>query len=290
MKNTDVSIKEEQSKNLSITYFIGIWAIYAILYYLLKTYLPNNEYAGLLATTGDTTLNIIMALFAFWLWKNATKEAKRPFGFFVLSFSFVIIPNALYQILFNILHIKASFFSTTNTELVIHHLIYACCLLFEFAAWACILAYSFSGGSKSKYKTYGMVVLIIGIILSSFLSAFAWKNNHAELSSSKCFEIYITSFYVANFTLAMLCLNICKKRSLFYLSLGYLVIVGADLIMAIGFMSQNFGTGSLFDTNRVLGLLLMLYGFLHFKKDGDYNFTPMSWLSESSDMKTQTAL
>jgi hypothetical protein len=288
--NTNINVEGGRNRNLSILYFVGIWIIYAISYYLLKNHSLHKEYAGFLSTAGDTTLNITMIFFSLWLWKNAVKEAKRPFGFFVLSFSFVIIPNALYQILFNVFHLNAPYFSMANTQLIMHHIMYAFCLIFEFAAWISIVAYIFSVHSKSKYKNYSLVAVVVGLVLASFLAVFMWKGSHAELSSSKYFEIYVTSFYVINFILATLCLAVCKSRGLFYLSLGYLVIIGADLVMAFGFMSQHLGTGSIFDTSWFLGLLLVLYGMLSFKKSGDYKFAPAYWLSSPNSIKTQSAV
>lgn len=284
-----IGLQEELSKK-NLSFVFGIWIVYAIAYYLLKTHSTHKEYAGFLSTAGDTSLNIIMILFNLWLWKNSAKGAKRIFGFFTLSFAFVTIPNALYQLLFNVFAIKAPYVSTANAHLIIHHVMYAFCLLFEFMAWASIAAYIFPNNSKSKYKNYIGFMVITGIILLSFLGMFMWKINHAELSASKCFEIYITSFYITNFILAMLCLAICKSKSLFYLALGYLVIVGADLIMVFGFLSQNFGMGSLFDTSWVLGLLLMLYGVLSFKRSGDHKLVPRSWLFAANSIKTQSTL
>lgn len=288
MINTEY--KKESNRKYSIWYFIGIWLVYASLYYSLKTYGSHKEYAGLLSTSGDTILNILMIISNWWLWKNSPTESKRVFGYFILSFSFVTIPNALYQILFNVLNIKAQYFDGANTQLVIHHIMYAICLVFEFAAWATIATYIFSANSKPNHKNYRAMAIIVGTLILSFLGVLAWKTNNTILSTDRYFETHVTTFYITNFTLAILSLVVCKSRSLFYLALGYLIIIGADLIMAFGFMSQKFGIGSLFDTVWFLGLIIMLHGILSFKKTGDYQLEPLAWISESNSIKTQSAV
>ena len=281
----DIAQRHSYSVIISL---ISAYLIYAAICLILKSNPATANYAGILLTTGDTILNVIIVVMTFWLWKNASsKEAKLPFGFFALSFSFATIPNALYQILFNILHLNASYFSVENIQLKIHHFLYAICLLFEFAAWASIATHIFSAPKKSKaYKTSAVSILVV-----IFLSVFLWKYNQTDLSLvNKYFESYITSFYIINFVLAMLCLAVCKNKSLFYLSLGYMMIVGADLIMEFGFMSQYLGTGSMFDTIWFLGLLFVFYGFWNFKKNDEYKLSPALWVSKPNSIKTQSAI
>lgn len=265
---------------------ISAYTIYAITCVVLKSNPATATYAGLLLTCGDTTLDLIIIFFSFWLWKNAPAKTKGPFGFFTLAFVFVTIPNALYQLLFNTFQFNVPYFSADKMQLVIHHTLFAICILFEFAVWLTIFINLFSTNPKSRvYK-----IIIFSLIAIIIATVFFWKIDQTSLFSIiKYFEAYVMSFHLIIFILAMFCLAVCKSKGLFYLSLGYLIIVGADSIMEFGFMSQHLGTGSIFDTSWFLGLLLVLYGLVNFKKSGDYKKPLSDWALKPNSIKAQSA-
>lgn len=266
---------------------LSTYIIYAFTCIVLKANPVVAIYAGYLLTAGDTILNLSIIAFSYWLWRNALKDTKKLFLFFTLSFAFVLIPNALYQILFNIFQLRIPYFSSSNTQLLSHHFLYSFCILFEFFAWLTIVVNAFPIHLRSKiYKSVTFTVTSI-----IFLAIFICKNDHISISVIvKCFEIYITIFYLINFILAMFCLSLCKKKSLFYLSLGYMIIIGADMIMELGFLSQHLGNGSFFDTSWVLGLLFMLYGFFCIKKDNDHKQPFTDWIFEFYSIKSQSSV
>lgn len=285
MQNTTQS---QKSNFISVTLILIAWIAYATLTSIFKQHEATKFVAGILATLGDTGLNLAIVAICIWLWRNAAKEAKLLFMFFSLSFAFVTIPNAVYHLIFNVFHIQAPYFDTTNNLILLHHIPYMFCLIFEFAAWMSVAVYLFS--SHLKLKNYTPIIFVVSLMLLMFIWIYGWKFNFKEAAMfSKVYKIYITSFYIVNFTIAALCLAACRTRSIFYLALGYIIIVGTDLIMDFGFMSQGFGIGSLLDNVWFLGILFMLYGLLDFKKTKDYKLNPKHWVSEPNSIKTQIA-
>lgn len=289
-KNMQTTTSNSNKSNyLSIALILVIWIAYAILSSIFKEHASTKMFAGILSAIGDTGLNLAVVAICIWLYRGAAKSSKLLFLFFSLSFAFVTIPNAVYHLIFNVFQLKIPYFDSTNNLILLHHIPYMFCLLFEFAAWMSIIVYMFS--ARLKLKNYSPIIAVICLILLMFVWLYGWKFNFAESALfSKIYKIYITSFYVINFVIAALCLASCRNRAIYYLALGYLIIVGADLILDFGFMAQSFGIGSLLDTNVwFLGILFMFYGFLEFKKTGDYKLSPKQWISEPNSIKTQIA-
>lgn len=273
----------------AIALMLITWSAFAILTSIFKSHESTKILAGIWPALGGTVLNFAIIGICIWLWKNAVKESKLLFMFFTFSFSCFTIPYTIYILLFKIFQLNVPYLNASTNLLVLHHIPYMICVFFEFLAWLSVALYMLT--SPTKFKHYAPMVIVACLILLMFIWIYGWKFNFSETALlSKVFKIYITSFYIINFTIASLCLATCKNRAIFYLSLGYIIIVGADLILDFDFMSQTYGIGSLFDTIWFLGTLFMLYGFLDFKKSLDYKLNPKYWISEPNSIKTQIAL
>jgi hypothetical protein len=261
---------------------ICIWLAYTFSYFFLEANIVRAEYAGILYAISETVLNVAVLYFIISLLKTATKNAKLVLIFFTVSFSLVTLSDIIHIFLFNVLHISTPYFNETGIGLTVHHLLYSACLLCECAAWLSLVYYIFSSQvTGHKTRTYATLTLTLGVVLAFLVWIFGWNAHYAELSlGGRIFKLFVTSFYLVNFTLAILCLATSKKRSLFYLSLGYLIIMSADLIMKLAGSSQLYGIGTM-DTFFILGLIFMLYGFWNFKKSGDHKLSPLNWVSEA---------
>lgn len=278
--------KHSYTASLSL---ISVWLLYTFIYFFLKsnTLHEGAEYAGVMYGISETVLNISVLWFIISVFKYAAKGAKRVLSFFMISFLLVTLSDAIHILLFNVLRESIPYFSEgagAGFGLVAHHILYAVCLLSECAAWLTLVYYIFSAQSTGyKTRTYAILTLVLGVIVLIMALTFGWSTaDYAALSlGGRIFKQFLTMFYFINFTLAMLCLAISKRRSLFYLSLGYLIIISADLVMKLGSAIQLYGIGTM-DTFFVLGLVFMLYGFWNFKKYNDHKVAPINWVSESN--------
>ena len=93
---------------------------------------------------------------------------------------------------------------------------------------------------------------------------------------------------VIGFSIAAICLAISRNRGVFFISLGFLIACGSDLIIDYGIFSQKYGIGSMIETLWVLFYLFLIYGAVNLKQTGAYLNEPQSWVSATDSIKTQT--
>ena len=139
--------------------------------------------------------------------------------------------------------------------------------------------YYLSGKAEThKLSIYLPALLTIATILLMPVLSYSWKLQETLISKTWVTQLIIISLHIIIFILAAISLSIAKSKSLFILSLGYVLILGADLILDFGIFSQTIGNSSLFETSWFAGELLVLYSFVTFKRNREYKKSPREWI------------
>ena len=135
--------------------------------------------------------------------------------------------------------------------------------------------YFINQNKRHRVSFYVSLLLLMAVILAIFSFSGRWELARLETSKTMLTSSTIILFHVAIFILAAVALAVSRSKSVFYLALGYLLILGADLILDFGVFSQTLGIGSIFETFWFLGELLVLLAFINFKKTEEYKKSPL---------------
>lgn len=277
-----------KAQHLSIMVFLISWIAFAAVYMVLKSYVPAEGFARIFLSVVLLISNVIVFIYAFKLWEKSQAKSKRIFGFFALSLFCILVHNAIYQSIFNILHLNHMIFSTFATSW--YQIPYFGFLIFQLLAWIYLLPQITSATKKKRdLILYIPFVIIVIFMLWLFFVVIKLEILRYHLSAFGLFSVVYAVLGFASFIMAMLCLATAKHKGILYLALGFLINKTGGLLMFFGSFTQKLGTGSILETLWVLGFVLMIYGFMSFKKSKTYNNSPKTWIYPINSIRTQIA-
>jgi hypothetical protein len=241
---------------------ILIWLIYAISYVLLSTKLGKSTIAGYLALLGESGLDFIAALLAFWVCKTSTNY-KKIFFIFGLSFLTAGVADFIYNLILNINQI-ISFEVAIDSAWDIPFIIF---LFLQGLAWFLLFFNNVEGTDLNRRLRFNFLVhspyLLVGLIIfTSFTFAVSWKIDYFSVLGF--YQIIDTLLEVLGFIFASFCLIRSNTIGIRYLSIGYLLVISSDLIIRYGVVTATYKPVNPLETTWVLGLLLVIIGFFFF--------------------------
>lgn len=257
-----------KSESRGLWLILTAWILYTAFYVALKHSESLKIYSGIFSLFFESGLNLVVAGYAFWLWKNSADAFRRVFGFFTISFLQVTLAMVLYHLIFNVLFLKVSYFEVNGLSILAQHISYITCMIFEFLAWLSIIL--LIKNKPRRFWLYVSLLFLVAIMLAIFSFSGQWKLAQFATSKMMLTKTIIVLFHITIFILAAVALVLSKSKSVGYLALGYLLILGADLILDFGVFSQALGVGSIFETVWFLGELFVVWAFINFKRTGEY--------------------
>jgi signal transduction histidine kinase len=266
---------------------VPLWVVYSILYILLTAH-ENKVYSGLFALVVTTFFEIVIFGYAFWLWRHAIKTAKNVLGLFALSFGCMLIVNFVILLFFDVLHIPRSVVLGSFLS-AFYNIPYLGFIVFQFFACALLL---FTSNAKWKSRSlfhYFPVAAIICASLVLCIFLYEWV-----LSGRVAFTDFYTGvdgvLEMMSFVLVLLCLATAKNKTVFYLTLSYLIIIVIDITINFGMLSTKLGISDIVvKPIWFLGLMFRLYGLVLCKKLGLYQTESKNWLHPVNSIRSQIA-
>lgn len=254
MKNVTLSKKTDQSF-IALTFIVGIWLIYTVIYQMLKQHL---EVSGILEFLMVNGLNAAVAIYFWNSWKSVNQDSssKKILMFFALSYGVVVIESSIYHAIYNVLHIPRS--QVPLFWLSFYNFLYVVYLLLQLFAWAAIL----SMVRKNQKKPVSLSLPVLSVILAIVFVGFYILRGSANLSFFGIYDFSDKLLEITYLVMVILCLITCRNKGLFYFAIGILISESSSLLMDFGILSQGFGAHSFLETGWVLGKLFMLYGLI----------------------------
>jgi len=278
-------MKKERT-GLMFFYFVICWAAYASLHTVLKSNAPL--WNGILSAVALIGLNTAGLIYSFGLWKASEGLTKKIFGFFAASFVFVIIDCLIYLPAYNILMIPQDQVPTVLVS--IDNIAYIFYAVFRVLAFGLVLSQiTTHQKGKPSLVTSAPVVIIIAVITSMFFLSFGLRHWH-DFSLYKAYDFAEMVLQVISFVMLVICLVVAKNKGVLYLALGYLLCILTALIMNVKLLSQAYNVSSFVETFWFLGISMLVYGLIYFKKSLLYKEEPAKWVDASDSIKIQTTL
>lgn len=260
--------------------FFSVWVLYAIAHTYLQASSAWQAYAGYLSTIADTGLVIVVLGYAFLLWRKAdVAKTKLVFGLYFFTYVCIFISDAIYNIIFNVLHLTHT--DLSQTTLSTYNIPYLLGLILLFACFANIVP----SINFFKHKLNVPIIVLVASIAFNLALFVDWKSG-SVFSLTKIYDLGDGIFELANFIMAIACFIVAKNKGVFYFGLGYVIIIAADFIMNIGMLSQHFGVGSLIETSWILGLFFVIFALAKMKKTEIYAVEPKTWVNENNSLST----
>ena len=272
---------EKEDDNLMLLYFVGCWVLYAVIHIILKN--GTSSWNGVLATTTIISLDVAGFVYSCRLWKVASEVSKRIFGFFVVSFFCITISDLIYQPLYGILKIPRNEVSIVTIS--IYNIAYIFCTFFRILAFGSII-------NLARKKTVNSFTVILPVVVITVMTAMffvlASSFDYDSFSLDKFYDLIELILQSACFIIVLFCLGLAKNKGVFYLSLGYLLDVVANLVMNANLFSQLYNTTSFAETLWFLDSVLLVYGLIYLKQNNGYK-DDSEWTHSYNSIKTQTA-
>lgn len=253
--------------------FIVIWALYTVLYGVLKNNPLTANFYGLMPLISLSILDLAAIIYAINLWKKSTDvDSRMIFILFALAFLFSFADDILYNLNANILHIPKGSSAWVS---VFDNLVFIGDLLFLSIVWLKVFS-SFRKQSKNS-KTYATLAWILTAVLLIWSIVTQW---HDQAIADKIFSVTEVFLCFVGFVFALFCLFTAKNRGLFYTSLAFSIGRISDFIFNYGIGSQQYAIGSMLETSWIVVLLLYVYGLSQFKTERTYLDEPLKWVTK----------
>lgn len=220
-------------------------------------------------------------------YKNYRNESKKFFLFLAISLVCALVLHFAYHISYNILKLDSRSQSLLLSSSI--NLPWLGYLIFQFLAWTSLLLKSGNKTSLKKFNIYAPIGIVILTILSVFYYVLKMKIWHTQNSVVEFYDATGSIFQISSFIAALLCLAISKNKAIFYISLGYLIAMIADIVLNFDIFSKSYGMGSIFESLWFVKEIVISYGFIIFLRTGTYKASPKDWLSELNSIRTQFA-
>jgi signal transduction histidine kinase len=241
---------------------MSLWALYAFLYIKFKDD-SHPIVSGIFSLVGESGLDFVLCILSYSAWNRASLEIKKFFMFMFFAFLSAFISDLIYNYLLNIKNVKLNSFMDALFDVP-----FALSLLFYTIAWGSLFFNAGSGAIKEA-KNYIPYVLASIVIFFTFVFGINWKIEYFSLIGW-C-QIIDTFLEALGFLFASFCFVRAKKIWVKYISVGYLLVIGADFVIRYGVIENNIVLDNPLETMWVLGLILMTLGFFFINKNARDN-------------------
>jgi len=222
--------------------------------------------AGILITSVESLLDIIIAVYAILICNNTTDKIKLVFLLFACSFLCDCISSAFYNFDMYVLqlnYLKISFFSSS-----MYHIPYLGALLLDFCAWTIILRNikTHKIQIKPKILQYFPLCLVSTLFVLITLWQYTPIKQHILFAPSLIYDYIQFIFYATNIILVFLCAVMTKNTGIFIIACGYMISLATSLGIDFGMTARPFNDKNILEFGLVLGTIFMLYGIYEYKK------------------------
>lgn len=235
------------------------WLLYSWLYVFFKESY-HSVISGVFALIGESGLDLLIAILSYISWKRARDASKIFFLFLMIAFISAFLSDFIYNYFLNIKQIKIS---TTIDSLF--DVPFAVFLFFYMLGWFSIFIKE-KDVKMRKIESYIPYVLASAIIFVVFVFGVNWKVRYSSMIGF--YQIADTLFEVIGFLFASFCYIGAKKLWIKYISIGYLVVIGSDLIIRYSVVKNSIISIHPLEATWVFGLLMIVLGFF-FLKEGE---------------------
>ena len=234
---------------------------------------------------------LLSIYYSIWFWRNSESTTRRILAYFALSFCCSISLALIYKFIFNVLQIPHSNVSELLASL--YNIPYMGTMAFQLLAWGSILYLNNAESDSRRLFLYTPVIIISLACLSLFFFIFDTFNTQHWIEGSflhVSYDFVEALLQIASFATALLCLAVTRSKGLFYIALGYLIIIAVDITMNFGIFAQSYGTRSFVEKFWILGVWLRVYGLVHFKKENAFKLSPKEWICRLDEPRAQGIL
>jgi hypothetical protein len=273
------SIKEDSAsfaRSTTPLILIGlIWAAYLVAY-LFAQHHGNLGWVLLFVTDNSTILILTVSFFVLWRNTRKINTTNSLLGLFVTSHLFLLIAAIIYigaRYLIHQPHLT-SLWSSLNDTFFIGY------LLLTFVSFSLILL-NIKIDIKKTASIYMPVILGAGLLFGILFYITKWDPNTQLVTmaiwSTSTYAIVEKILEIACISVASFCVVTAKNKGIFYLSLGFLIGIAVEIILAFDILNQEYAIGSVVESGWVLRNLLMLYGLILLSKSKDLS-NVRAWL------------
>ena len=243
-----------KSRKLIGTYLTSLCMLY-IISSLLMSFLDAKKALAISYFTGQVILDVLISICALYFCLKEDGINKLSSFFLSIAYICAAISDGIYNAQINLLNI-----SYTHVNDGLFDMPFIFFLFFSFAGLLMPVIYDFSQDRKHKIHISGIVnFLIILAIFSSILVCFfllPWKIDYTSLIG--VYQILDTIFEALIFCLALNMIIRARSLYLYYISIGYCLIVLSDIVIRSNVIQGVFIRNSFFECVWVVGLFFIL--------------------------------
>lgn len=269
--------KKTSTNTLIILSFVFAWLVYTFAYIQLKANAKTALFAGYLPVISDIGLLCIAVAIAAWMYRHVTYEIKKIFCFYLLAYIFILITDIIYSIIFDVLHISNE--NISPILLSSYNIPFIFGLIFLFL----LFTYLIPRLRIFKLNVPTPVVALIITVVFYALFEIKWEESFSLI---KFYDAFSGVFELANFFMAIICVVLSRHKGLFYFSLGYIVLIATDFILASGVLAHRFIMSNSFESLWILGLLFVVYSLIIFRRDIANLVSAKNWVNEANSLNT----
>lgn len=273
------------AKPFSIFYIILAWAIYSGIIFGLKFFASANDFSAIPPML-DTVLLVTITISSFVLWKKASTQNKKIFMLYALASILFTIVGIIYTVSF--VFLKIPYENFTPFWISARRVPYLCGMGLVLTTFVTILGSSKIFKPKVNILIYLFCIVIFCGLFLAFFSAYEWTNSPSVLEN--IYDTLSSILELSVIVIALFCLALAKHRSIFNLSLSYLIILPGTFLMNFHLFSGTLGAGAFMETTWSLGFALIIYSFYIFKKTSGHLESATKWLNPADSLKTQFTL
>lgn len=238
----------------------SLWISYTILYYFLKIN-QLNTFVGYFAFLGQVGLDIALTVITYKLFrKSADLKTEKIYLMFLTSFVSAGFADGIYNFGMNVVNVEH--FYNINSFFEIPFIVF---LLLQLMAWWLILNNFHEKVGRKNIWLYFPYILASSTLFVIFIFGIHWEIE--RLSLMGVYQIIDTIIEVITFSVVTICLTRAKNTALVLASMGYLIIISSDLLIRNEVVSGVVPNLNPFETTWVLGLLMLMIGFISGEKD-----------------------
>lgn len=252
-----------------------------IIFYILKIN-TFDRYLGFLFLSLQVGLDLAITINVLSLSVMADNPKKLLLKIFGWSFFFAAIADGMYNYFVNI---EGSInYTIVSSIFEIPFLLF---LFLQFVAWLLLFSKEYKELYDKRFYLHIPFIISAVLIVAIFIGCIDWKINIFSLNGIyQVFDTVLESLCVA---LISLCLVTIRSRPLFYISLGFLIVISTDFLIRINVIEQTLTQNSLFEASWVIGLLLILFGFSKFKSN-ELKGNSEKWFCQINSIQSYIAL